>query len=71
MVSFPPLQNPQRVILSDTMVDATWRIELSYLEDCDSLPSAVLAGLLGISTDLLVDYFAGRGAAGRRRPAGV
>jgi hypothetical protein len=58
-ISFPPLQNPQRVVLSDALVDATWRIQLSYLEDCDSLPTEVLAGLLGISTDLLVDYFAG------------
>src|SRR5581483_10694562 len=58
-IAFPPLQNPQRVVLSDTMVDATWRIQLSYLEDCDSLPTGVLAGLLGISVDALELYFAG------------
>jgi len=58
-IAFPPQKNPQRIVLSDALIDATWRIQLSYLEDCKSLPTEVLAGLLGISTDLLVDYFAG------------
>ncbi len=58
-LAFPPKEEPERIILSDTMIDATYRIQLTYVEDCSSLPSALLAGLLGISTDLLIDYFAG------------
>jgi hypothetical protein len=58
-LAFPPKEEPERIVLSDAQIDATWRIQLTYMQDCDSLPTELLAGLLGISTDLLIDYFTG------------
>ncbi|MBK7860468.1 MAG: choice-of-anchor D domain-containing protein [Archangiaceae bacterium] len=58
-LAFPPKEEPERIILADAMVDATYRVQVSYMEDCKSLPTELLAGLLGISVDVLVDYLSG------------
>jgi hypothetical protein len=57
--AFGPKENPQRVILPDSQHDGTYRVMLQYGEDCSSLPTALTAGLLGISVDLLIGYFTG------------
>jgi hypothetical protein len=58
-LAFPPKEEPERIVLPGAMIDATYRVQLSYMEDCKSLPSELLAGLLGISLDVLVDYLSG------------
>ena len=57
--AFGPKENPQRIILPDSTHDGTYRVMLQYGEDCSSLPSALTAGLLGISIDLLIGYLTG------------
>lgn len=58
-IAFPPKEEPERIILPGAMVDATYRVQISYMEDCKSLPTELLAGLLGISVDVLLDYLSG------------
>lgn len=58
-LAFPPKEEPERIILPGAMVDATYRVQVSYMEDCKSLPTELLAGLLGISVDVLLDYLSG------------
>ncbi len=58
-ISFPPKDEPQRAILSQVQQDGTFRVMLNYLEDCSSIPTGLLAGLLGISVDVLVGYLSG------------
>ncbi len=58
-ISFPPKDEPQRAILSNVMQDGTFRVMVNYLEDCSSIPTGLLAGLLGISVDVLVGYLSG------------
>jgi hypothetical protein len=62
-IAFAPKQEPQRVILAGAMVDATYRVQVQYMEDCKSVPTDLLAGLLGISSDVLISYLSG-GAVG-------
>ncbi|MHB8873163.1 MAG: choice-of-anchor D domain-containing protein [Myxococcaceae bacterium] len=57
--AFGPKENPQRIILPDSNHDGTYRVMLQYLQDCKSLPSALAAGLLGISVDVLFAYLTG------------
>ncbi len=58
-LAFAPKEEPERIILADAMTDGTWRVMLTYQEDCSSIPTALLAGLLGISVDVLIDYLSG------------
>jgi hypothetical protein len=51
--------NPQRVILVGPKQDGKFRVLLQYTEDCASLPSQLLASLLGISVDVLIAYLTG------------
>lgn len=58
-LAFAPKEEPERIILADAKQDGTWRVMISYQQDCASLPTDLLAGLLGISVDVLVDYLSG------------
>lgn len=58
-LAFAPKEEPERIILADARTDGTYRVMVSYQQDCKSLPTALLAGLLGISIDLLIDYLSG------------
>lgn len=58
-LAFPPKEEPERVVLADAMTDGTYRVQLQYLESCKSVPTALLAGLLGISIDVLIGYLSG------------
>lgn len=58
-LSFPPKEEPERVVLADAMIDGTYRVQLQYVESCKSVPTALLAGLLGISVDALLAYLSG------------
>ena len=51
--------NPQRVILVNPKQDGKYRVLLQYTEDCASLPSQLLASVLGISVDVLISYLTG------------
>ncbi|MBI5549211.1 MAG: choice-of-anchor D domain-containing protein, partial [Deltaproteobacteria bacterium] len=51
--------NPQRVILFNPKQDGTYKVLLQYTEDCSSLPSELLASVLGISVDALIAYLTG------------
>lgn len=51
--------NPQRVILVNPKQDGKFRVLLQYTEDCASLPTQLLASLLGISVDALIAYLTG------------
>jgi len=58
-LAFAPKEEPERIVLADAMQDGTWRVMVSYQADCKSLPTQLLAGLLGISVDVLIDYLTG------------
>jgi hypothetical protein len=58
-ISFGPKEEPERIILTDAAEDGAYRVMLQYQEDCKALPTEVLAGLLGISIDLLGDILSG------------
>jgi hypothetical protein len=51
--------NPQRVILVNPKEDGKYRVLLQYTEDCSSLPSQLLASVLGITVDALIAYLTG------------
>ena len=53
--SAPPGGEPERVVLSDGTEAGTYLVQLSYAEDCATLPTALAAMLLGIGTDALID----------------
>ncbi len=53
--AIPPKENPERILLTQTMMDGTYVVSLNYVEDCATLPTALTASLLGIGTDALVD----------------
>lgn len=52
--SAPPTGNPERVVLGRAMQDGEYIVNLSYIEDCSTLPTALTAALLGIGADELV-----------------
>jgi hypothetical protein len=58
-LAFAPKEEPERIVLADAMQDGTWRVMVSYQADCASIPTQLLAGLLGISVDVLIDYLSG------------
>lgn len=58
-LAFAPKEEPERIILADARQDGTYRVMVSYQEDCGSLPTQLLAGILGISVEVLVGYLSG------------
>ena len=58
-LAFAPKEEPERIILADSRQDGTYRVMVTYMADCASLPTALLAGILGISVEVLVGYFSG------------
>lgn len=58
-IAFAPKEEPERIVLADATQDGTYRVMLQYMEDCSSLPSELMAGILGISVDALVGYLSG------------
>lgn len=52
-------EEPERIVLANATADGTYRVQLSYVEDCASLPTELTAGLLGISVDALIAYLTG------------
>ena len=65
-ISFGAKEEPERIVLADATQDGTYRVMVQYMEDCSSLPTELLAGLLGISVDALIAYLSG-GVDRRRR----
>lgn len=58
-LSFGPKGDPKRIVLPDSTQDGTYRVSLSYTEDCSALPTGLLASLLGVSGDVLIAYLTG------------
>ncbi len=58
-LAFAPKEEPERIVLADATTDGTYRVQLQYVESCASVPTGLLAGLLGISTELLIGYLSG------------
>lgn len=58
-LAFAPKEEPERIILADSRQDGTYRVMVSYQQDCASLPTQLLAGILGISVEVLVGYLSG------------
>ncbi|MCU0695221.1 MAG: choice-of-anchor D domain-containing protein [Myxococcaceae bacterium] len=58
-LAFAPKEEPERIILADARTDGTYKVQVTYQQDCKSLPTALLAGILGISVDVLVDILTG------------
>jgi hypothetical protein len=58
-LAFAPKEEPERIVLADATTDGTYRVMLQYVESCASIPTGLLAGLLGISTEVLVGYLSG------------
>ncbi len=58
-LAFAPKEEPERIILADSRQDGTYRVMVNYQNDCASLPTDLLAGILGISVEVLVGYLSG------------
>ncbi|MEW5849503.1 MAG: choice-of-anchor D domain-containing protein [Myxococcota bacterium] len=53
-------REPERIILNNAgQASGDYTVSVTYIEDCASIPSGMLAGLLGIGTDALVGYISG------------
>ena len=63
-IAFGPKEEPERIVLPDAAQDGTYRVVLSYIEDCASVPSGVVASLLGISVEALLAYLTGGASVG-------
>lgn len=58
-VAFGVVGEPQRIVLPDAQQDGTYRVLLTYNEDCSFIPSGLLASILGISVDILINALLG------------
>lgn len=58
-IAFGVKEEPERIVLPDSQQDGTYRVLLSYTEDCSSVPSGLVAAILGISVEALIAYFTG------------
>lgn len=58
-IAFGPKQEPERIVLPDAQQDGTYRVILTYAEDCSSVPSGIVAAVLGISVEALIAYLTG------------
>ena len=56
-------EEPERIILADSRQDGTYRVMVNYQQDCASLPTDLLAGILGISVEVLIRPTVGEKAA--------
>ena len=58
-LAFAPKEEPERIILSDALQDGTYRVQVNYVNDCKSLPTQLVASVLGISVEALLAYLTG------------
>lgn len=58
-LAFAPKEEPERIVLADAQSNGTYRVMLQYIESCKSLPTGLLATILGISTEVLIGYLTG------------
>jgi hypothetical protein len=58
-LAFAPKEEPERIVLADAQSNGTYRVMLQYIESCKSLPTGLLASILGISADILITYLTG------------
>ncbi len=63
-IAFGVKKEPERVVLPNSMADGTYRVMVSYVEDCSSLPSGLLTSILGISLNALLAYLTGGASIG-------
>jgi hypothetical protein len=52
-------EEPERVVLAGAQQDGTYRVMVTYAEDCASLPTALLSGILGLSIDVILGAILG------------
>ena len=55
-LAFGPKEEPERIVLPNAQQDGTYRVLLTYQEDCSSVPSGLVAALLGITVEALITY---------------
>jgi hypothetical protein len=58
-LAFGPKEEPERIVLPDAMQDGTYRVILTYQEDCASVPAGIVAAVLGISVETLINALTG------------
>jgi hypothetical protein len=59
-IGIGPRQEPERVIHTNPgMTDGTYVVELQYVEDCEDLPTQLIAQLAGVGVDVIIAYLAG------------
>ncbi len=58
-LAFGPKEEPERIVLPDAQQDGTYRVLLNYVEDCSSVPTGIVAAILGVSVDALLAYLTG------------
>jgi hypothetical protein len=59
-IGIGPHQIPERIIHTNPgMTDGTYAVELLYVEDCSSLPVALIAQLGGVGIDVVISYLSG------------
>lgn len=58
-LAFGPKEEPERIVLPDAMQDGTYRVLLNYVEDCQSVPTQLVASLLGVSVETLINALTG------------
>ncbi|MEO1334728.1 MAG: hypothetical protein AAFV29_03760, partial [Myxococcota bacterium] len=63
-LGFGAKEEPERIVLPDAQQDGTYRVLLSYAEDCSSVPSGLVAVVLGISVEALIAYLTGGSTLG-------
>ena len=63
-LAFGPKEEPERIVLPDAQQDGTYRVLLSYQEDCASVPTSLVAALLGVSIEALLNYLTGGATSG-------
>ena len=54
--AFGRTKEPERIIIPDARVDGTYRVLVQYAEDCASVPTRLVASVLGISISALLGY---------------
>ncbi len=63
-LAFGAKEEPERIVLADFSRDGTYRVQLAYVEDCSSVPSGLVAAVLGISVEALISYLTGGNTLG-------
>lgn len=58
-LAFGPKEEPERIVLPDAMQDGTYRVLLTYQEDCESVPTGLVAAVLGITVETLIGVVTG------------